>query len=535
MYSKCMTTNDLFLRSCRRNPHKIALIDGSYRYSYSELDAVSNRLANALLARNLGRGDRVAVLSKNNKEMVISYFSLPKFRAVFVPLNYRCVVDELEYMLNDCEANYLIYDSEYSQAAAALQSRVKSLTGFMSIGRSDFPLAEDFEAVVSTAPSDPPGLEALEDDDCSILYTSGTTGRPKGAVITHRTRVWCTANMFTDGSVEAEGVTLPGGPLFHTGPTNISLLPHIAAGATVVVLSQLDPITLARTIQKEKVTHLASVPTVLHNLLISEAINQYDLSSLRKIYYGGSKMPLKDLNQILSILPKVEFYQGYGQTESTQLTVLRPTEQLPKFGCTGRAYSMVDLRVVNENDEDVAPNEPGEVVTKGPHVMREYLNLPEANREAFKNGWFHTGDIARMDEDGFITIVDRKKDMIISGGENIYPREIELILNAHPKIKESVVFGLPDDQWGESVCAGITLVGQETLTEEEITAYVREHLASYKKPKKIVFCDEFPRNTIGKVLKDKIKESVIKSPSLNDIYEKNFRNHKKLRSEKNEI
>jgi acyl-CoA synthetase (AMP-forming)/AMP-acid ligase II len=312
--------------------------------------------------------------------------------------------------------------------------------------------------------------------------------------------------MFSDGSIETEGISLPGGPLFHTGTTNIGLLPHMAAGATVVLVPQFDPVRIAEAIQKEKVTHLVTVPTILHNMLVAGVFDRYDFSSLRNVYYGASTIPLKDLEKILSLFPNVRFYQGYGQTESTQLTVLKPEEQLRKFGCTGRAHLLVDLRVVDETDQDVQPGETGEVITRGPHVMKGYLNLPVENEESFRNGWFHTGDVARIDEEGFITIVGRKKDMIISGGENIYPREIEMVLNAHPKIREAAVFGIPDEKWGESVCAAVILKSNETLTEEEIVFYCKENLASYKKPRKVIFCESFPRNTTGKVMKEKMKE-----------------------------
>jgi fatty-acyl-CoA synthase len=505
-YSKCMTTNDLLLRSCRRYPQKTALIDGEHRYSYSELNTECNRLANSLLERNIKAGDRVALLAKNCKGFVISYFALPKIRAVLVPLNHRCVARELEYMLSDCEARALIFEAEYSETVSQLKDLLPQFLTTLSIGKRILPFAEEFDGIVSSGKAVEPDMDSSEDDECSILYTSGTTGKPKGAVITHRTRVSCTVNMLLDGSVETAGISLPGGPLFHTGTTNIALLPHVAAGGTVVVIPQLDPISIAEAIQRERVTHLATVPTVLHNMLVAGVFDRYDFSSLRKVYYGASTIPLKDLEKILSLFPNVEFYQGYGQTESTQLTVLRPEEQLPKFGCTGRAHLLVDLRVVDEDDRDVEPGETGEVITRGPHIMKGYLNLPEANQEAFRNGWFHTGDIARIDADGFITIVGRKKEMIIRGGENIYPREIELVLNSHPKIKEAAVFGIPDEKWGESVCAGIILQPNESLTEAEVIHYCKENLASYKKPRRVIFCLSFPRNSTGKVIKEELRE-----------------------------
>lgn len=507
-YSKGMTTNDLFLRSNHRYPEKICLIDGEQKYTYSEVNGEANRLANAMQGLGIQKGDKIALLSKDRKEFVLTYVGLSKMGAVIVPLNYRCVARELEYMLTDCGAKGLVFEAEYDQTVAQMKGNLPGLLHYISLGKSDLAFATPYNGLLSSFSSQEPNVEVLEDDECAIIYTSGTTGKPKGAVITHRTRVWCTVNLLLDGSVEEGAVALQASPLFHAGAQNISLLPHLALGGTIVVMPRLDALEVAKVIERQKVTHIVTVPTILHNLLETGAVDQYDISSLRKIYYGGSSIRLEDLEIFLQRFPQVEFFQGYGLTESTQLTVLKPQDQRPKFGCTGRAHTLVDLRVVDEQDRDVKPGQTGEVVTRGPHVMKEYLNLAVETEKAFKSGWFHTGDVARIDEQGFITIVDRKKDVIISGAENIYPKEIEIVLHSHPKIKEAAVFGIPDEKWGESVCAAIILKENERITEEEIISYCKENLAAYKKPRTVRFVESLPRNPLGKVRKDELKKMV---------------------------
>jgi acyl-CoA synthetase (AMP-forming)/AMP-acid ligase II len=507
--SKGMTTNDLFLRSVYRHPEKKALIDGKYRYTYAGLNNEVNQLANAFLRLGIRKGEKVALLAKDCKEFVFAYLALSKIGSVMVPLNYRCVAKELEYMLTDCGAKALVFEAEYEPVVAKMKNQLPQVTDYVSIGKCQLPFAMSYDSFVSSSSTSEPDQEVTEDDECSIVYTSGTTGKPKGAVMTHRTRVSCTFNILMDGSVEHLGISLQVSPLFHVGSQNIALLPHLAIGGTIVVIPRLDPVEIGKAIEAERVTHIVTVPTILHNLLETGAIDQFDFSSMRKVYYGGSSVSLKDLEIILGKLPKVEFFQGYGLTESTQLTVLRPEFQIKKFGCTGKAHLMVDLRVVDERDQDVTPGNSGEVVTRGPHVMKEYLNLPKPTEEAFRNGWFHTGDVARIDEEGFITIVDRKKDMIISGAENIYPREIEVVLQGHPKISEAAVYGIPDEKWGEMVCAAVILKKGEALTEEDVIRYCKENLASYKKPKKVRFVTSLPKNSVGKILKEELKKASI--------------------------
>lgn len=506
IYNKGMTTSNLFLRAFYRHPEEKALIDGRYKYSYEDLKKESNRLANAILSLGIKKGEKVALLAKNCKEFVFMYLGLSKIGVVMVPLNYRCVARELEYMLNDCGANVLVFEAEYAQTVAQLKELVPKLSKFVSIGECDLPFTTLYDAFTSKSSTTEPNVNVLEDDECAILYTSGTTGKPKGAAITHRTRVACTVNMLMDGSVEEGGISLQASPLFHAGAQNIGLLPYLSAGGAIALIPLLSPEQISIAIETEKVTHIVTVPTILHNMLEEGSFDKFDFSSLRKIYYGGSAISLTDLERILKRLPKVEFFQGYGQTESAQLTVLRPEYHRTKFGRTGRPHLLVDLRVVDENDCDVLPGNAGEVITRGPHLMKGYLNRPEANEEAFRNGWFHTGDVAQIDEDRFITIAGRKTEMIISGGENIYPREIEIVLNTHPKISEVAVFGIPDEKWGESVCAAVILKEGESLTEEEVIKYCKENLASYKKPRKVVFRSSFPKNPVGKVQKEELKK-----------------------------
>lgn len=506
--SRGMTTHDLFLRSRYRYPEKTCLIDRGRRYTYREVNEESNRLANALRGLGMRNGDKIALLSKDRKEFAASFVGFSKIGAVMVPLNYRCVARELEYMLADCGAGALVFEAEYDQTVAQMRGNLPELTHYISLGKCDLEFATPYERLLSSSSNEEPDVEVLEDDECAIIYTSGTTGKPKGAVLTHRARVWCTANILLDGSVEENAISVQASPWFHAGGLNIGLLPNLTIGSTMVLMTRLHPEDIGQAIESERGTHLLTVPTIISNLLASGAFDRFDFSSLRKIYYGGASISLMDLEAVLKKLPQAQFFQGYGQTESTQLTVLKPEYQVSKIGCTGKPHIFVDLKVVDDDDHELGPGIPGEVVTRGPHVMKEYLNLRDETEKAFKNGWFHTGDIAHVDEEGFITIVDRKKAVIISGAENIYPREVENVLNTHPKIKEAAVFGIPDEKWGESVCAAVILKQNESLTEEEIIAYCKENIASYKKPRKVIFCDFFPRNALGKVQKGELKSMV---------------------------
>ena len=412
-------------------------------------------------------------------------------------------------MLDDCRPSVLVFESEYAPIVASIRDRLPSIATCIAIGGSEQSFAIPYQTLVADSAADEPDVEIGEDDECSIIYTSGTTGRQKGAIYTHRTRVACTINTLLGGAVEVESILLAG-PLCHAGPLN-AFLANLAIGATTVITPRFHADEIAHTIETEKVNHLYTVPTVLHNLIETGALERYDLSSLRKIRYGGSSIAAGDLEMLLRRLPHVKLYQGYGGTEPTQLTILGPEDHVAKFGCTGKPHLLVDLRVVDEaTGNDVRPGGVGEVITRGPHVMKGYLNLPEENAQ-LADGWYRTGDMARVDEDGFLTIIGRKEDMIISGGENIYPREVERVLLTHPGIADAAVFGIPDNKWGHLVCAAVIARDRQSLTESELTEFCKQRLASYKKPSRIGFFDSFPVSTSGKVLKDRLREAFLDS------------------------
>ena len=506
MHNAGITTRDLFLRSCYRHPQRTALVDRGHRFSYQELDREANRLANALAAAGLEKADRVALYAKNCMEFVASYLAAARLGAVLIPLNYRCVAAEIEFMLDDCRPRVLMFEDEYAPIVASIKDRLPSIARYIAIGSSKSGFAIPYGTLVSASGVDEPDVEISEDDECAIIYTSGTSGRQKGAIYTHRTRVACTVNTLLGGSVDVETILLAG-PLCHAGPLN-AFLANLAIGATTVIIPRLHADDIAQTIETEKVNHLYTVPTVLHNLIETGALERYDFSSLRKIRYGGSSIAASDLEILLRRLPEVKFYQGYGGTEPTQLAILGPEDHVRKFGCTGKAHLLVDLRVVDEaTGRDVAPGDIGEVITRGPHVMKGYLNLPEENAQRLSSGWYRTGDMARIDEEGFLTVIGRKEDMIISGGENIYPREVERVLLAHPGIADAAVFGMPDDKWGHLVCAAVIVSDRQSVTESELTEFCKQRLASYKKPSRIRFFDSFPVSTSGKVLKDRLRQS----------------------------
>jgi fatty-acyl-CoA synthase len=486
------TIGDLLAHSAARFPRKTALVFGERRLTYEELERWANRCAHALLGLRAGKGTKVALVARNSDAWLAAHFGVAKAGATLVPLNTQCVARELRYMVNDSDAEIVLFDPEFSDTITS-----------MALPAVRHALALP-ELMQMHAPDDAPAVEVDEGDDYLIMYTSGTTGKPKGVVLPHRARVHQAIQGVLDYHMHHEQISVLAIPLFHTGGLNTCYMPHVLSGATIVLLPRADVAEVLKTAARERATFVFVVPTLAQ--AIADYSNAPDLSSLGWLMYGGAPLPVEVFRRLKARFPGLRFLQGYGSTEAAQLTVLGWEDHERKAGSAGRPSTLAEVRVVDSEMRDVAPGAVGEIVARGPFVMKEYYKLPEATAEIFRGGWLHTGDLARVDDEGFVTIVDREKDMIISGGENIYPKEIEEVLYTHPAVRDAAVFGVPDEKWGETVCATIVLKPGAQVREEEIVDYCTQHLARYKKPRLVRFVDALPRTGVGKIAKQELRE-----------------------------
>jgi O-succinylbenzoate-CoA ligase len=481
-------------------------VERGRRFTYPELNARCNRIAHALLARGVEKGDRVAFLLMNGAEYLESYFALAKIGAVMVPLNWRLTPAELEFIVNDSGSSILVYDTEFDAAVADLRGRDTSVRSWIRVGddesRPDW--AIDYDLACSDASQAEPEIRASDDDMLFIMYTSGTTGRPKGVVHTHGTMIAASLTINMTADLRDRDRYLEILPLFHVG----ALTPAtgcIHRGGTLVVMRAFDPDRVFGAIVEEEVTVGLAVPAMLQFMWVSPEREKHDLSRLRWLLCGAAPVPVPLIEKYASI--GIEIHQVYGLTESGgPACVIGSADALAKAGSTGPAFFHTEVRVVAEDGREVEPGQVGEVIIRGAHLMKEYWERPEATAETLRNGWLYSGDLGTVDEDGFVYIHDRKKDMIISGGENVYPAEIESVLTGHPQIKEAAVIGLPSEKWGESVAAIVVLKDGESSSVEGILDFCQGKLARFKQPKTVEFVDEIPRNPTGKILKRLLRE-----------------------------
>jgi O-succinylbenzoate-CoA ligase len=499
----------LFLeKRARLSPDLEALVEveRGRRFRFAELEARASRVANALRARGVAAGDRVALLLMNGVEYLETYFALAKLGAVMVPLNWRLVPDELAFILRDSGATLLVYDAEFDAVVAELRERETSLRELVRAagGAPPRPGVLDHDALRDAAPETPLPCEAADDDLLFIMYTSGTTGLPKGAVHTHGTMIAASLTINMTSDLRHGDRYLMMLPLFHVG----ALTPATAAvhrGACLVLMRAFDPKRVFPLIEAERVTTGLAVPAMLNFMLAAGSPGDHDHGSVRWLMSGAAPVPPALIERYAAL--GIEVHQVYGLTETCgPACLISPEAALKKIGSTGPAFFHTDVRVVDAQDRDVAPGEVGEVIVRGAHLMKGYWNRPEASAEALRGGWLYTGDLASVDKEGFVFIQDRKKDMIISGGENVYPAEVEAVLARHPDVLEVAVIGMPSARWGESAAAVVVAKAGSSPSPQALLAFCEGKLARYKIPRVVEWVDEIPRNPTGKVLKRLLRE-----------------------------
>jgi len=489
------------------NGDREALVDRGRRLTYRQLNRRVNRLAAWLSKVGLKQGDRCAYLAYNGIEIVELIFAAAKTGVILVPLNWRLAVKELAFILSDSGTEILFFDAEFEKTIEALKKeKGLNIKRKVVIG-GQVQEGEPYEEALAQGSDEEPDMteRVTLDTPHIIMYTAGTTGLPKGAVLTRGCSFWNAINLELDMYFHPMDRDLLVLPMFHIGGIGLFTLPMIHVGGTVVIQRTFEAGETLRLLRDEKITLFFAVPAIFLFLIQHPGFSAEAFKSVRLVMSGGAPLPVSLVRRYHDA--GVVLQQGFGMSEAApSISTLRRDMALKKAGSIGRALFHLEARVVDENLEDVLPNEIGELVIRGPNVMKEYWKRPEATKEAFAGGWFHSGDMARMDEDGDLYIVDRKKDMFISGGENVYPAEVENAVFELPQVAEVAVIGVRDEKWGEVGRAVVALKAGATLSETQILDFLKGRLAKYKVPKSIVFVDQLPRNAAGKVLKNQLRE-----------------------------
>lgn len=503
------TIGRIFDLTVKKYPKKIALVDvpRNKRWTYEEWRQEVHQLANAMLDAGVEKGDRVSTFLFNAAELATAFFACAKIGAVLNPINFRLKSQELAFILEDAKPKIVLFEQMLAPIVASIQEQFLEI-GFWYI-EEDTPLyAENYHEKIAQASDSLPEIYVSEYDLYAIMYTSGTTGRPKGVMHRHRDIVEqsliCAAAMYLTDRDQG----LVTAPMFHCAELHCSFLPRVHVGASNIIVHHFDPKEVLKVIEEEKVTVFFGAPT-MWNMLLQEDIDRYNLTSLRVGLYGAAPMA-PALVRACKEKIGIELIQAYGMTEmGPAVTFLEDDKQLTKAGSAGTACLNHEIRIVrprkdapSEPEDILAPGEIGEIIVQGPCMMTGYYHREEASAQAMYKGWYHTGDLGYLDEDGYLYVADRMNDMIISGGENIYPREVEDLLYEHEGVLDVAVLGEPHEKWGEQVIA-VVVKKEVSLTEEDLDAFCKnsEQLANYKRPRKYIFIDELPRNASGKIQK----------------------------------
>lgn len=494
-----MTVGHLLDRSAQIWPDKVAVVADDVSLTYAALQALSCRFARLLQSRGIAESDRIALVFPNSPEFVVCFFGVARIGAVLVPLNPAYTDGELTGILQDADVREIFCVPTHQDRLEAFRLGIPNIRAVTPVGG-----LEELQALCSDC-SDACFNAAIDESAAhAIMFTSGTTGSVKGAILSHRTRVASTLASRIGYDITSRTRANVPAPMFHSGGMILGLLSVLAAGGTLLLPRSGGVDATAGAFVQHGANLLLTVPTQVFRWVEDSQFGRVARDRSFALIHGAAPMPEALVHRLLDGFPKCRPFHGYGSTEACQLTVLGPEEYRRVPAATGRALPGVDVRVVDDRGRDVAPGDVGEIVTAGPHVFDGYLNAPEQTAEALRDGVHWTGDLATMDERGIISIVGRRKDLIISGGYNVYPREVENVLQAHPAVREAVVFGVPDVEWGETVAAAIVVNPGMNADENDIVAYCRKHLAPYKKPKHVLFVADFPRNAIGKIQKSRL-------------------------------
>lgn len=495
-------------RTAKRHGTRPAILCGPVVWSYAELDGIVDRLAAGLYGRGIRPGDRIAILARNSHAFVALRFAVARAGAVLVPVNFMLKPDEARFILDQSGARLLFVDATTAALGrAAAPPAIEAILGLA--GEAAPPPADPAIASWETLLHDgPPPAECADAGDLlQIIYTSGTESRPKGAMLTHGAVLWEYQSCIIDCEWTADTIAVHALPLFHCAQLDCMLGPALHVGARNIITAAPVPETLIPLLAHHRATSFFAPPTIWISLLRSSLFDTHDLSRLAKGYYGASIMPVEVLRELRGRLPGLRLWNLYGQTEVAPVaTVLFPEEHAERLGSAGRPTLHVETRIVDEAMRDVAVGEIGEIVHRSPQLFTGYWRDEQRTAEAFAGGWFHSGDLGTIDDAGYVAIVDRKKDMIKTGGENVSSREVEEALYAHPAVSEAAVIGLPDPRWIEAVTAVIVRRPGAAASEAELIAHCGAVLAGFKVPKRVLFVDAMPRNASGKILKRDLRE-----------------------------
>ncbi len=499
-----MVIGDLAVQCARRYPSKKAFVYEGRSLTFYEFNQRVNKLADAILRLGLEPGSKVAVLSKNSPEMVEICFAAAKTGMVYVPLNFRLVPVELQFVINDAEIDILFVGD-------AFKKEVETIHNDISVAHI-IQMDGEYEPFLATGTADEPPVAVRQEDIFSIFYTSGTTGGPKGVVLTHDNFLAGVINNTIAYRLGPSDVCLHVQPFYHTMQKNMVLC-QFYVGGTNVIMNNFDGHEFWKSVERDGITHMTLVYTGLVMVLDAFEEGKYSIGSLKSYSVGGQTTPLPILQRAVKLLGPDVVFVVYGLTEASPLLTYLPKEDvalagvgLKRLASVGKELFSCHVRVVDGDGNDVKPGQMGEIIARGPNVMKGYWKRPEETAKTFDGGWLHTGDMATVDEDGYIYVVDRKKDLIISGGENISPHEIEDVLHLHPAVQECAAIGVPDEKWGEQVKAIVVLKKGQQATEKELIQFCAERLARYKLPKTVAFAEGLPKDPVGKIQKKILRE-----------------------------